>query len=367
MKPFCIYFPQFYPTQINNQTWGHGFTDWVLVAYANMHNIWRRRAPKIGFYDGSNKNIHLTQINQMKGFGLGGIALYHYWFYDRRELTSFEETVKSNDNPDYPWFLIWATESWSKRWLGDQTEIITFTEKPTLIDIEKHCIYLSECFNNPTYHRVDNRPLFIFFNLSHFSDPTTVIANYRTAFKKLGQNPMIGQFVKNPFDKAYAQLVDINYLFEPRLFFGFNNTTRTPFAKKLFDQFRNLFGKHLAHKLLVISDIIKKKSKTFSAIEYIDYLNNIKRKKFLESFESPFQEVVSPGWNNIPRHGERFTALEDIQAGDFYSILKNASNTNKKFPVLINAWNEWSEGAAIEPCEYYGTIYADQIKSIIID
>ncbi len=365
MKPFCIYFPQFYPTEVNNRTWGAGFTDWILVAHTNMHNLWKRRAPKGGFYDGADTKVHIHQINQMKHYELGGVALYHYWFYKTQELDAFERTISSSEhNNDFPWFLIWATESWSKRWLGDKTEIISLTESPSTTEIREHCEYLSKCFNQHTYLKIDNRPVLILFNLSHFADPEAVVSEYRVALKNLGHNPMIGQFVKNPFDSAYSRFLDINYLFEPRLFFGFNNSARTSFAKKTFDVLKTVFGKEFCQKLLVVSDKFKKKNNTFKDIEYIKYFSSDKRKLFVESFHSQTQEVVSPGWNNVPRHGNRFTALEDIAPNEFQNMLQTASNQNEKMPPLINAWNEWSEGAAIEPCEYYGTIYLDKLKSI---
>lgn len=365
MKPFCIYFPQFYPTEINNLTWGEGFTDWILVAHANMRNVWKRRAPQIGYYDGSDTAVHLNQINQMKQHNLGGIALYHYWFYESRELTAFEETISSaKHNKDFPWFLIWATESWSKRWLGDQTEIITLTDNPTTEQINQHCEYLAKCFAMPTYLKIDNRPIFIFFNLSHFSNPGDVINNYKEAFKRLGHNPIVGQFVKNPFDANYSKFIDINYLFEPRLFFGFNNLTRSGFAKNFFDKFKLLFGIKHSQKLLVLSDKLKKKKNIFKATDYMKYVQSEKRKNFVNGFSSPTQEVISPGWNNVPRHGERFTALDDIQPQQFQNMLKESTIKNTQFPPLINAWNEWSEGAAIEPCKYYGSIYLDSLKII---
>jgi hypothetical protein len=33
-------------------------------------------------------------------------------------------------------------------------------------------------------------------------------------------------------------------------------------------------------------------------------------------------------------------------------------------PILVNAWNEWTETAAIEPCAYLGTRYADAIAKV---
>ena len=68
-----------------------------------------------------------------------------------------------------------------------------------------------------------------------------------------------------------------------------------------------------------------------------------------------------PGWNNAPRYGERFTALADVPAAAFGELLRAPSRSD--LPLLINAWNEWSEGAAIEPCAYLGTRYLDALGS----
>ena len=76
MKPFAIYFPQFYPTATNDVAWGHGFTDWALVSTANLYDRWQRRAPLRGFYDGSQPELHRSQMQQMHASGLGGLALF---------------------------------------------------------------------------------------------------------------------------------------------------------------------------------------------------------------------------------------------------------------------------------------------------
>ena len=66
MKPFAVYFPQFYPTATNDMAWGAGFTDWALVANANMRKHWPRRAPAAGFYDGSSTTVHAHQMAEAK-------------------------------------------------------------------------------------------------------------------------------------------------------------------------------------------------------------------------------------------------------------------------------------------------------------
>ena len=67
--------------------------------------------------------------------------------------------------------------------------------------------------------------------------------------------------------------------------------------------------------------------------------------------------MLTSGWNNAPRYRQYFTELE-VPDPDEFSVLLHASLSNPKYsqeiPLLCNAWNEWSEGAAIEPCHYLG-------------
>jgi hypothetical protein len=361
MKPFSIYFPQYYPTQTNNNAWGNGFTDWSLVANANMCERWVRRAPERGFYDGASSDVHLAQIDEMVKFGLGGLAVYHYWFFTHQELDAFEKTMLSN-RTNFPWFMIWASEGWSKRWLGDTTSIIQLAKSPTNENIENHCDYLEICFAHSDYMKVDGRPLFVFYNLSHFEDPENLVSRYRATMERRGINICLGYFIKNPFDVVYAPLVDVCYLFEPRLFFGHQRPDRTKAAKNIHDVFERLLSeKNMAH-LLLFMDRIKSQGTQYSADLFLSYFRSEHRAELLKSLQRPVQDVLSPGWNNTPRYAEKFTALGNIDADEFASLLVDSTKRCGLLPPLVNAWNEWSEGAAIEPCAYFGTRYLDSIS-----
>jgi hypothetical protein len=366
MKPFAIYFPQFYPTKTNNDAWGSGFTDWVLVANANLRDAWPRRAPAAGFYDGSSPLVHSRQISEALGSGVGGFAIYHYWFYTHQELNAFETTLLQKPVPSQslPWFLIWATESWSKRWLAKSDTLISFTSAPNKNDIERHCDYLAKCFSHSDYFRWREKPLFIFYNLAHFDSPELVVVQYREALLRRGFNISIAHFVKNPFDLDYCAFTDASYLFEPRLFFGFQSFNRGTKSKKALDILRRIFGHSSSESLLVALDLIQKKGTTFSAEKYTSYMTSSNRHELLSRINKPLQEVISPGWNNTPRYGDRFTALQPLKPPEFGNLLLEALQTSD-LPPLINAWNEWSEGAAIEPCTYLGTSYMDEVSRAV--
>jgi hypothetical protein len=361
MRPFAIYFPQFYPTPTNDLAWGHSFTDWVLVANANLRDRWSRRAPQRGFYDGSSAEIHRKQISEMKQFGLGGMAVYHYWFYTHQELAAFESTLLAQSQ-GFPWFLIWASEGWSKRWLGNPSPILRLSDAPTMADIAKHCDYLASCFSSPDYFRVDHRPLFVFYNLGHFLDPSAVVHQYRLAMKQRGHDVCWGHFVKNPFDTQYSRLVDITYLFEPRLFFSLQSSFRGNTAKRIHNWLKSTLGDAMLTGLTVLKDKVTKRGITYSAELFLSYTKSKKRVALIQNITGTVQDVFSPGWNNTPRYSERFTSMTDIDPQEFAELVAQSSNRCKSYPPLINAWNEWSEGAAIEPCAYYGTRYLDAIS-----
>lgn len=361
MKPFVIYFPQFYPTKTNDDAWGAGFTDWSLVANANLRNSWVRRAPRRGFYDGSSAPVHLEQIEEMKYFKLGGVAVYHYWFFTHQELGAFENTLLGRDSK-FPWFLIWATESWSKRWLGDSSKIISLDDSPTDYDIEVHCDYIARCFSNGFYLNLFGKPFFVFYNLAHFSNPGEVVGSYRRALNDRGFDVCFGHFVKNPFDFQYSSYVDVSYLFEPRLFFGAQRIGRGRGAKKIYDVIKKLMGGD-ASRFLTFVDRFQQRGTSYRPEDFLLYIESCDRRGGVMDLNGQIQDVLSPGWNNTPRYSERFTALDNINPRDFSRLVCQSSNNNRSIPVLLNAWNEWSEGAAVEPCAYFGDRYLSAISS----
>jgi Glycosyltransferase WbsX len=361
MKPFAIYFPQFYSIATNDRAWGKGFTDWALVAHANLHDRWSRRAPRRGFYDGSDPAVHAAQMQEMQSAGLGGMAVYHYWFYTHQELPVFEQALlASPPRSKLPWFLVWASEGWSRRWLGDPRTIATLTPSPSNVDIREHCHYLMRCFNHPSYFRWRGKPLFIWYHLGHFDDPEKVVNNYRECLAQMGTEIATGHFIKNPFDARHSALVDVSYLFEPRLYFGTRRKGRGGVAKAAFERMRGVVGEGAAQRLLTLSDRFQQRGRTFSAADHLRYLAGDERARLVRSLPGVVQEVISPGWNNAPRYDLRYTALQDLPVTSFKELVRRASSTDAP-PALINAWNEWSEGAAIEPCAYLGTRYLDEI------
>ena len=79
-----------------------------------------------------------------------------------------------------------------------------------------------------------------------------------------------------------------------------------------------------------------------------------------------------PSWDNDARKPGRGWTLSDSTPDHFYEWLKYivgegapSKNRNKENLVFVNAWNEWAEGAHLEPDRRYGYAYLNRIAKIL--
>lgn len=360
MKKYAIFFPQFHQVDVNDTAWGYGFTDWALVATANAFDMWPRRAPATGFYDLANPEHIEAQFSKAAAAGVDGFGIYHYRFDDGPELDAVERYLKSASLPDnFNYFYIWANESWSKRWAGKDTEVLKFVStNPSREKISEHVAYLAPYFFLPSYTRVGDRPLFVIYRPDFFEDTQFVLSCYREEFRKVGLDPLIGFCFKHASDIAYSGIFDFCYLFEPRLFFNFYGVRRFTIVSKIFKKLVHFLPYQKAEFLSnFIGKLVRRGSTSYSFSRFFEYFLSAERKQLLESLACPPQNILMSGWNNAPRYRNNFTAVETPNACQFSEMLTHAlmdPNCSKEIPLLCNAWNEWSEGAAIEPCHFLG-------------
>ena len=360
MKKYAIFFPQFHPVEVNNQAWGKGFTDWSLVAAANAFDLWPRRAPRAGFYDLSNPQHIQDRFSEAARSGLDGFGIYHYRFTDGPELDSVERYLARAQLPDnFGFFFIWANESWSRRWAGKDTEIMkTVSQNPAQEEIRAHVAYLAPYLSSGAYTKIMGRPVFVIYRAEFFLDPQATLLLYRQEFTRAGLEPLIGFCLTSPSDVDYSRFFDFCYLFEPRLFFSFQGLRGNPVLSRLFKKLvSSLSYEKVEFFAKTASKLLHRGAKSQTYASFLNYFCSGGRSKLIHQLSCPVQNIVSSGWNNAPRYRQNFTALDAPTIDQFSSLLSHSLNDpvySKEIPLLCNAWNEWSEGAAIEPCFYLG-------------
>ena len=95
--------------------------------------------------------------NGARTHGIHGFMYYHFWFSGKRLIERPFEEVLQSGKPDFPFCLCWANETWSKRWLGEDKEILIqqdYSEE----DFRNHARWLAKAFADKRYIRVDGPP-----------------------------------------------------------------------------------------------------------------------------------------------------------------------------------------------------------------
>ena len=162
----ALYLPQFHPIPDNDEWWGKGFTEWRNVAKAKplFRGHYQPRIPAdLGFYDLRVPEVRVAQAAMAREHGIEGFCYYHYWFAGRRILERpFNEVLKSRD-PDFPFCLCWANETWSGRGHGLDEKVLIEQTYPGEDDDRRHFEALLPAFMDPRYICIESRPVFMLY------------------------------------------------------------------------------------------------------------------------------------------------------------------------------------------------------------
>ena len=347
---FFSFFPQFTREPLNDSAWGDGFTDWKLID-ALPEEQRASFTPAIGYYDPTADGYIARLTAQLAGLPMqgAGVMVYHYYFDGTYVLSGFEERLlRAPSGP--PFFFCWANETWTKRWVGQPNDIIV--EQKHLPDPERiaaHAQYLVRFFRLPNYHRLGGRPLLLIYNSQASESLAESLRIYRREFARHGFEPLIGACIGYPQPSVWLTGYDFACEFEPRFFFNTRASTRlAEVGARLKASFPRLFEWLGSQR-----DRLRASSgnRVFTYEQYLDALasGRIETDLRVSSGGLPLMRSTFLGWDNTPRYRQSSTIVssEGLHERSFDGLKTLRSDSG--LPLMVNSWNEWSEGAAIEP------------------
>jgi len=345
VRLIAFYLPQYHPIPENDQWWGTGFTEWRNVGKAvpNYVGHYQPRVPAdLGYYDLRIADVMDQQAELAKRYGLFGFCFYYYWFAGRRMLELPIERLLTTNRPDVPFCLCWANENWTRRWDGQDNEVL-MAQYHSYEDDEGVIQDLIRFMRHPNYIRVNGRPLLLVYRVALFPDFARTAEHWRATCRRVGLGEIYLAFVES-FDMN-AQPVD------PARY-GCDAAVEFP-PHGMGDP------KPLDVQIL---------NPAFQGVVN-DY-----REVALRYCQRPAASHVRfrglmPGWDNTARRQDLSYCFEHSTPGAFQAWAEHAieetrtTKSGEERIVFVNAWNEWAEGAYLEPDRRFGHTYLEALKN----
>lgn len=344
VRVIAFYLPQFHSILQNDEWWGKGFTDWdnVKSAEPQFEGHYQPHVPDkfLGHYNLLDNQTQAKQIELAKQYGIEGFCFYIYWFKGQRLLEQPVDNYLKNSNLDLPFCVCWANENWTRRWDGLDNDLLIEQQYSAEDDL-KFIANVADYLRDPRYIRIKGKPLLLVYRPNLFPDILATTKRWRDWCLKNG----IGEIYLT-YPQSFECVDPEEYGFDAACEFPPNNSSPP----------------EITHKTKFIA-------KDFHSTIY-DWRILLHRS---ENYQDPSYKIfrsVTPSWDNTARkknHGIVFynnspRLFERWLTNAFINTRKNHAHPDEQI-VFVNAWNEWAEGAHLEPDERYGFAWLDAVRN----
>jgi lipopolysaccharide biosynthesis protein len=348
-KVLAFYLPQFHQIPENDAWWGTGFTDWVNVERARPlyeGHLQPVEPGELGRYDLSDPDVMRRQAALAAEHGVDGFVMHHYWFDGRPLLDLPLRNLMDDPTIDFPFALCWANENWTRRWDGLDSDVL-IAQSYSDGWADRFYDDLAPALSDPRYLTVDGRPLLVLYRIGHIENAPVAIA----CWKERAQDDGLGGL----------HVLAINH---SRQFEGLPRGVEDVIDGLV--QFPPLAGIGLRSVAnLTPGRPAKLKGDIYSydaAADSVDLATT-------GPHGLRIHPGVMPGWDNTPRRGESayvFHGANPLSFRRWTARAAAAAVAAGEPPLLfVNAWNEWAEGAHLEPDVRFGRACLEAIRDAV--
>jgi hypothetical protein len=350
----AFYLPQFHRLAVNDLAWGSGFTEWTNVTRCQPFfrgHLQPHLPADLGFYDLTNADVIARQTRLALHYGVGAFCFHYYWFGGHVVMPTPLRLFRELDDPDMKFCLCWANENWTRRWDGRDDELIL--RQSHVYEIDRHFIDdILPMLRSERYLRANGAAVIVIYRpMLLGKDLGRTIDAWRRVAEAEGIGPLLilgSNFVENqPHSEPVGRSLDGVVDFPPHgLFEHHVGLTEAAFFRRDF------------------------------AGSFLDYDDAVTGGGEPGSADRLVVPGVFPGWDNTARQRKNAYIFVNSSPLKFRMWLEAAIRRSRADSacdgmVFINAWNEWAEGAHLEPCRWYGHAHLaacrDAIRSVVDD
>jgi lipopolysaccharide biosynthesis protein len=343
-----FYLPQFHPIPENDRWWGPGFTEWANVAAARPvysgHDQPKLPAD-LGFYDLRMPEAVARQVALAEKAGIDGFMYYHYWFAGKQLL---EKPIQDRVQGDVrlPFSLMWANENWTRRWDGRDSDILMgqhYEDVPAGRFLDDVMPILLDS----RYMRIDGRAILAIYRPGQIPDLPGAIGTWREAARRAG----VGELYVLSVDVA-TEFHGIEDELRPagldgRLGFPPHNALYKWVSHRRIGAAADFSGNILSYRAMA-DDVIHR---LYSHLPD-DYYPGV-----MAGFDNTARRQTIP---DIWYGTNPYTFRRWLAAAAAAVAHREADHRL----IFVNAWNEWAEGAVLEPTVRFGSTYLLAVRDV---
>jgi len=345
-----FYLPQFHVVEENDRWWGKGFTEWANVAAA-MPMYAGHNQPllpgEFGFYDLKDPSVTAAQHSLGAQMGVSGFMYYYYWFAGQKLLNRPIEDLVASDAPA-SFCIMWANENWTRRWDGSDENVLIgqdYERVPT----EQFIHDVMPLLLDPRYVRVDGKPLVAIYRVTQIPDYARVFERWQVVAQENGLPGL--QLVTVDVGARMQGLDDV----DPRehgldgiLEFAPHNMKWEAQSLDGLEVDRRFNGR-ISSYAVTARDAIASLARGIDRHRYPGLMVN-------------FDNTARRQWHPDTWYGTNpYTFRRWLRA----SVAAVSDRAPDERLVFINAWNEWAEGAVLEPSQRYGRTYLLAVRDVV--
>lgn len=345
--PFFL--PQFHAVAENDQWWGPGFTEWTNVAAAKpvFRGQWQPKLPReLGFYDLGDPTVLPQHERLAAQYGVAGFMFYHYWFSGRRILEA-PLLSRRERTGGLPFCIMWANENWTRRWDG-RSEDVLLAQDYADVPADEFLAHVMPELTHPDYLRIAGRPVLAVYRPAQIPDVRAVVARWRDVARQAGAGELhlLAVDVPGVFDGLVGSAADNG--FDGMMGFAPHNL---PWARRHPGEVRPIA--RFTGRILDYEDLAR------SA-----------QARLAEGVETRDFPGVMTGFDNTARRPLASDLWFGANPYTFRRWLAGAVEAVHQRPederiVFVNAWNEWAEGAVLEPSDKFGLSYLQAVRDVV--
>jgi len=348
VKLIAFYLPQFHPFPENDEWWGKGFTEWTNVGKAQQNYIghYQPHCPiHHGYYDLRVPEVMEGQARLAKEYGIYGFSYYFYWFGGKILMDTPLELMLANKKVDIPFCFTWANENWSRRWDGQENDILIaqdHSDEDSLAFIR----HLIKYFQDERYIRIDGKPVLTIYRANIIPNMLATAKIWRDEVLKHGL-PGLYLISAQSFGIRSPEKFDFDASveFPPHTIISSDITNELELVNKDYS------GHIYSYEQVAANAVLSKEP---------DY---------------KLYRTAMLSWDNTARkqnNGHIFHNFSLIRYKQWLSSIVNKVHSNPKYTtdekiVFVNAWNEWAEGTHLEPDQKFGYGYLQTTYDVLRD